>query len=136
MLSGHDVVIGSRYTRGGGLGEWNPIRKLISAAAVWVTWPLQRSWMRAKDPMSGFFLVRRRCVEKVMFQPTGFKLLLEILVRGNIRSVHEVPFAFGKRCAGCSKASLKVAWEYFVLLLKLYGARWSRVRVTEEAVGD
>jgi dolichol-phosphate mannosyltransferase len=136
VLTGYDVVIGSRYTCGGGLGEWNPLRKLISAAAVWVTWPLQHSSMRAKDPMSGFFLVRRRCLDNVIFQPTGFKLLLEILVRGHIRSVHEVPFAFGKRCAGCSKASLKVAWEYFLLLAKLYGSRWNRLPVAKEAIGD
>ena len=42
VLRGCDLVIGSRYTEGGGLGAWNPIRKLISAAAVWATWPIQR----------------------------------------------------------------------------------------------
>jgi dolichol-phosphate mannosyltransferase len=136
VLAGNDLVIGSRYAKGGRLGEWNPVRKLISAAAVWVTGPLQRSWLRAKDPMSGFFLVRRRCVQKVLFQPTGFKLLLEILVRGHIRSVYEVPFAFGRRSAGCSKASMKVAWEYLLLLIKLYGIRWTAARIPEEASGD
>ena len=136
VLAGNDLVIGSRYAKGGRLGEWNPVRKLISAAAVWVTWSLQRSWLRAKDPMSGFFLVRRRCVQKVLFQPTGFKLLLEILVRGHIRSVYEVPFAFGRRSAGCSKASMKVAWEYLLLLIKLYGIRWTAARIPEEASGD
>lgn len=136
LLAGNDLVIGSRYAKGGRLGEWNPVRKLISAAAVWVTWPLQRSWLRAKDPMSGFFLVRRRCVQKVLFQPTGFKLLLEILVRGHIRSVCEVPFAFGRRSAGYSKASMKVAWEYLLLLIKLYGIRWTAARIPEEASGD
>ncbi len=136
MQAGHDVVIGSRYTRGGGLGQWNPFRKLVSALAVWVTWPIQRASLRAKDPMSGFFLVRRRCVENMEFQPTGFKLLLEILVRGQIRSVHEIPFAFGRRCAGYSKASFKVAWDYLLLLLKLYGSRRGSVQVAEGAIGD
>lgn len=137
ILSGNDLVIGSRYVRGGGLGEWNPIRKLISAAAVWSTWPLQRPTLRAHDPMSGFFFVRRHCVDEVMFQPTGFKLLLEILVRGRIRSVKEVPFAFGRRCAGCSKAGMKVAWDYFLLLVKLYSTRWrSGARVIEGAAAD
>lgn len=139
-LAGADVVIGSRYVKGGRVGEWNPIRKLISAAAVWVTWPIQRSWLRAKDPMSGFFLVRRSCVQHVLFQPTGFKLLLEILVRGDIRSVCEVPFSFGRRSAGTSKACAKVAWEYLHLLVKLYGARWSRPAVVDatasEVAGD
>lgn len=123
VLDGHDLVIGSRYATGGRLGGWNPIRKLISAIAVWMTWPVQRPRLRAKDPMSGFFLLRRHCVQKVMFQPSGFKLLLEILVRGHIQSFHEVPFAFGRRSAGRSKAGLRVAWDYLFLLIRLYGAR-------------
>jgi dolichol-phosphate mannosyltransferase len=136
ILNGHDVAIGSRYARGGRLGEWNPVRKLISAAAVWVTWPLQRPPLRARDPMSGYFMIRRDCVQKVMFQPSGFKLLLEILVRGHIRSVHEVPFVFGRRSAGCSKASMKVAWEYLLLLVRLYRDRLSGVHVSDSAAAD
>jgi hypothetical protein len=73
MLSGCDLVIGSRYTPGGGLGQWNPLRKLLSAAAVWVTWPIQRVGLRAKDPMSGFFFVRRDCLVDIPFQQSGFK---------------------------------------------------------------
>ena len=128
MLGGCDLVIGSRYTEGGGLGSWNPIRKLISAAAVWVTWPIQRSGLRAKDPMSGFFFVRRDCLNGIDFQEEGFKLLLEVLVRARIGSVHEVPFAFGQRFRGSSKANLKVAVDYGKLLARLYGCRfgWKR----------
>ncbi len=137
LIKGNDLVIGSRYAHGGGIGAWNPIRKLISAAAVWVTYPLQRSYIRAHDPMSGFFFVRRKCVENVLFQPTGFKLLLEILVRGHIASVDEIPFEFGRRSAGCSKANLKVAWEYLRLLIRLYGQRMQGLPViTEEPAGD
>jgi dolichol-phosphate mannosyltransferase len=122
---GHDLAIGSRYTAGGRLGDWNPIRKLLSAAAVWVTWPIQRAGLRAKDPMSGYFLVRRECVDQIQFQPSGFKLLLDILVRGRIRSVAEVPFAFGQRYSGASKANFEVAWDYAKLLARLYAARFS-----------
>jgi dolichol-phosphate mannosyltransferase len=123
IQDGRDLAIGSRYTPGGDLGRWNPIRKFLSAAAVWVTWPLQRARLRAKDPMSGFFLVRRECVEHVAFQRSGFKLLLEVLVRGRLRSVAEVPFAFGLRYRGASKANFKVAWDYALLLLRLYAVR-------------
>ena len=123
ILEGRDMAIGSRYTQGGELGEWNSARKLVSAAAVWVTWPLQRAKIRAKDPMSGFFMVRRRCIEKVRLQRTGFKLLLEVLVRGHIDSVKEVPFAFSARSRGASKANFKVAWDYGLLLLRLYASR-------------
>lgn len=120
ILAGRDMVIGSRYTPGGELGEWNWLRKFFSAAAVWVTWPLQKRRCRASDPMSGFFMLRRRCLERVKFQSTGFKLLLEILVRGHIRSIEEVPFVFGCRYRGASKANLKVGWDYGVLLARLY----------------
>jgi len=128
VFGGTDLVIGSRYTEGGGLGSWNPIRKLISAAAVWVTWPIQRSGLRAKDPMSGFFFVRRDCLNGIDFQEAGFKLLLEILVRARLASVHEVPFAFGQRFRGASKANMKVAVDYGKLLARLYGFRfgWKR----------
>ena len=124
MLSGCDLAIGSRYTAGGGLGEWNPMRKLVSAAAVWATWPIQRAGLRAKDPMSGFFLVRRDSLNGVEFQEAGFKLLLEILVRARLSSVHEVPFAFGQRYRGASKANFKVAVDYGRLLARLYRTRF------------
>lgn len=123
IQTGHDLVIGSRYIAGGRLGDWNPIRKLVSAAAVWATWPIQRSGLYAKDPMSGFFMVRRECVEQVPFQRAGFKLLLEILVRGHIRSIEEIPLAFGLRYRGASKANLKVAVDYCRLLVRLYASR-------------
>src|SRR5208283_5028029 len=52
IQGGRDMVIGSRYTPGGGVGGWNPVRRLLSSAAVWVTLPIQRRRIRAKDPMS------------------------------------------------------------------------------------
>ncbi len=128
MASGCDLVIGSRYTSGGGLGEWNVFRKLLSAAAVWATWPIQRMGLRAKDPMSGFFFVRRDCLTGIEFQQAGFKLLLEILVRARISSIREIPFAFGQRYRGASKANMKVALDYGRLLGRLYRGRlgWRR----------
>ncbi|MGA2537121.1 MAG: polyprenol monophosphomannose synthase [Terracidiphilus sp.] len=123
MRQGRDLVIGSRYTPGGDLGQWNPLRRMLSAAAVWVTLPLQKRRLRAKDPMSGFFMVRRRCLPQTAFQKSGFKLLLEILVRGEFESMLEVPFAFGLRYRGASKANFKVAWDYGRLLARLYAGK-------------
>jgi dolichol-phosphate mannosyltransferase len=123
ILDGKDLAIGSRYIDGGCLGNWNPVRKFLSAAAVWATWPIQHAGMRAKDPMTGFFLVRRECVDGIRFQPSGFKLLLEILVRGRIHSVQELPLNFGLRHCGASKANFKVGWDYAKLLVRLYAER-------------
>jgi dolichol-phosphate mannosyltransferase len=124
IFAGNDMAIGSRYTAGGQLGKWNPIRKWLSAAAILATWPIQRSGIRAHDPMTGFFLVRRACVDGIAFQPAGFKLLLEILVRGRLHSVAEVPLAFGSRAQGASKANFKVGWDYAKLLARLYWERF------------
>jgi dolichol-phosphate mannosyltransferase len=124
IFSGNDMAIGSRYTAGGQLGKWNPVRKWLSMAAIWATWPIQRPGIRAHDPMTGFFLVRRACIDGITFQPSGFKLLLEILVRGRLRSVAEVPLAFGLRSQGASKANFKVGWDYAKLLARLYWERF------------
>jgi dolichol-phosphate mannosyltransferase len=74
--------------------------------------------------MTGCFLLRRECIDGIEFQPSGFKLLLEILVRGHIRSVKEVPLAFGSRSQGASKANFKVGWDYAKLLARLYAERF------------
>jgi hypothetical protein len=58
-----------------------------------------------------------------VFQKSGFKLLLEILVRARIQSVAEVPFAFGLRFRGASKANFRVAWDYGLLLVRLYAGK-------------
>ena len=123
MELGADVAVGSRYVGKGGPGDWNIVRRLISKLAIWITLPLQRTSARARDPMSGFFLVRRSCIDDLELQASGFKILLEILVRGNIRSLSEVYFDFGTRQAGRSKASIKVAIAYAGLLLRLYCRR-------------
>ena len=68
-------------------------------------------------------MVRRRCLPQNALQKSGFKLLLEILVRGEFASVEEVPFAFGLRYRGASKANLRVAWDYGMLLVRLYAGK-------------
>ena len=120
MQSGADLVIGSRYATGGSLGGWKAGRHLISRLSIWMTLPVQRSGLRAKDPMSGFFMVRRASIEHLTLQKSGFKILLEILARANLHRVVEVPFTFGRRHAGASKAGVRVAWDYLVLLFRLY----------------
>lgn len=120
VSAGADLAVGSRYEEGGDVGGWKPVRAAISRIAIWMTLRVQRPGMRARDPMSGFFVVRRSCVEGIALQTSGFKILLEILARGEIRNLVELPFAFGKRYRGTSKANLRVAWDYAALLIRLY----------------
>jgi|SRR5579871_146775 dolichol-phosphate mannosyltransferase len=120
LLDGADIAVASRWTQQGGWSRGSRARHWISRLANAMTWPLQKPEIRVADPMSGFFLVRRSCIENIQFQTQGFKLLLEILVRGRVHSVKEVPFSFGRRRAGRSKASLHVAWQYLRLLARLW----------------
>ena len=119
MDEGNDIAIASRYVAKDGVAGWNPIRIAISRASTLATLPFQRKNVRVKDPMSGFFIVRREAIDGLEFETKGFKLLLEILVRGRVLSAKEVPFHFGTRHAGKSKASASVAFHYLHLLGKL-----------------
>jgi len=115
-----DIAIASRYARDNGTQGWNPLRAAVSRLGTLAAAPLiSKKNLRVTDPMSGFFVVRRRCIEGLVFQTTGFKLLLEILVRGRIQTVHEVPYQFGIRRAGRSKANASVAIHYLHLLGRL-----------------
>lgn len=113
-----DLVVASRYIQSNSVNGWNALRAAVSRVSTLVSAPLLRR-VRVKDPMSGYFVVRRSAIEGVRLEPVGFKILLEVLVRGNIGSVKEVPFHFGLRHAGKSKADARVAWEYVSQLGKL-----------------
>ncbi len=114
-----DIAIASRYARNQGTKGWNPLRAAVSRLSTLAASPLIRKHLQVTDPMSGFFVIRRRCIEGLAFQTTGFKLLLEILVRGRIGTAREVPYQFGLRRAGRSKASASVAFHYLHLLGRL-----------------
>lgn len=119
ILNGKDIAVASRYLAADGTFGWNPIRRAVSVLSTWMTVPLQKRGIRVRDPMSGFFVLRRGCIEGLQLQPKGFKLLLEILVRGSIHSVAEIPYHFGLRHAGSSKANWRVGLNYLQLLGRL-----------------
>jgi len=115
-----DIAVASRYARSNGVKGWNVLRATVSRLSTLAASPLiSKKNLGVTDPMSGFFVIHRRCIEGLTFQTTGFKLLLEILVRGRIRTAKEVAYNFGLRHAGTSKASATVAWHYLHLLGRL-----------------
>ena len=125
MEGGVDVAVASRYALGATMGRWRWLRRFASSVAVLLCRPLQGRQCVVEDPMSGFFMARRSVVRGVpALQRSGFKLLLEILVRAPLGSVQEIPFCFGLRQGGQSKANLSVVRDYAVLLVRLY---WSRL---------
>lgn len=118
-----DLVSGSRYIEGGGLGDWQKSRAKISRLAT----RLSRAVLNAEltDPMSGFFMIRRSAFEARMHNLSGigFKILLDIFSSSKepLR-YRELPYEFRSRQAGESKLDTQAAWEYFMLLLdKLIG---------------
>ena len=138
--SGADVVVASRYSPGGDTGEFSALRKALSRGAGLIAsalFPLRLQGV--SDPLSGFFLARRDAIDLDALRPRGFKILLEILVCGGPLVTSEVPFRFGARYAGDSKASLREGIRYLRRLLELRIARpggiWNRHGRTAEDHG-
>ncbi len=121
---GADIAIGSRYVPNGGFQNFAFIRKLASKLATLAARPL----VRVKDPMSGFFFLRRKVVQDVALEPRGYKILLEILVRGKYKEVVEIPYLFVDRKLGQSKLNLEVALSFLQHLIVLYFSKTKRFR--------
>lgn len=115
-----DVVAASRYIGGGdtsGLGT--AVRFGVSRVATWLTramFPIRLA--HSTDPMTGFFLVDRARLDLSTLQPRGFKILLEILARNDMR-IAEVPMEFAERRHGTSKASLRQGAMFLEHLARL-----------------
>jgi dolichol-phosphate mannosyltransferase len=109
---GAEVVVGSRYVDGGGTGDWTLFRRLES----WVATKVAQVFLgvKLKDPMSGYFIMRHDDFAAVRDQlnPSGFKILLEILAKLRPNNMKEVPYTFRTRLAGESKLSSKVVLQY------------------------
>jgi dolichol-phosphate mannosyltransferase len=116
---GADMAIGSRYVKGGGCKGWSLLRRIISKGAGFLAHLFLPSTRGIADPMSGFFMFRPRVVEGADLQPTGYKILLEILVAGKPQRVAEVPFVFVTRTAGESKLRLSQQVDYLKQIASL-----------------
>ena len=117
---GVDLVAASRFGGDGSVGEFGRFRRGLSWVSVGsATLVLRRRLHHMTDPMSGFFMVRRAALDLDALQPNGFKILLEIVVRTRGLRVAEVPFEFGTRYAGDSKASIREGARYLGQLWRL-----------------
>ena len=118
-----DLVIGSRYAAGGGLGDWAANRARISQMGTTLAHLICKQDI--SDPLSGFFMCRRDIFESAVrrLSGQGFKILLDLVASspGPLR-IRELPFEFRTRQHGESKLDTLVVWEYFALLAdKLLG---------------
>ena len=119
---GSDLAIASRYCADGATSGFGLVRTALSRASTTAAKLLfPRALHGVSDPMTGFFLVRLGALDLDRLDPRGFKILLEILIRTPGLPHTEVPFTFGTRHAGESKASLGEGLTYVGRLLEL---RW------------
>jgi dolichol-phosphate mannosyltransferase len=112
-----DLVVGSRYVAGGGVGEWDATRANISNMAT----RLGRLVLKADiaDPMSGFFMMRREAFDGAVrnLSAMGFKILVDLLASSPTPlRIKELPYHFRPRVAGESKLDTQVVWEFLMLL--------------------
>ena len=116
-----DIVIGSRYTSGGIVDRsWSLYRVLNSRLATWLARPL----VKCSDPMAGFFASRRsRLPELRTLRPMGYKIALELMVRGHLR-VREVPIDFRDRSIGFSKMNWRQQIRFLRHLSRLYNYKF------------
>jgi dolichol-phosphate mannosyltransferase len=113
-----DIIILSRFLKLSGK-ERKLTRKIITGVGLKLQ-KIMLPGLKFTDTTTGFFLVRRNVIPDNL-ETRGFKILLEILCKGNYRreKVVEMPFNFGERHKGKSKLGLKQIWEYWVRLVKL-----------------
>jgi dolichol-phosphate mannosyltransferase len=120
MLRGADLGIASRHVEGGGVSDWSLARRIISRGAQLIGFMLLPEVIgRISDPMSGFFMIRRSSIENRKLSPLGYKILIEVLGRGTVGWISEVPYTFRERVEGSSKLTNRIYLEYFQHLFRL-----------------
>jgi dolichol-phosphate mannosyltransferase len=114
---GADVAVASRYMEGGSTGDLGADRVRVSRLASRLSRVLCKG---LTDPMSGFFVVRRSFLERVVRQlyGRGFKILLDLIAaaRGQVL-IRELPYRMRSRQHGESKLGARVIAEFFMLIL-------------------
>jgi dolichol-phosphate mannosyltransferase len=121
-LADHDVVIGSRYTEGGGTVNWGLMRQLISRGGGWYARTILG--MRIKDMTGGYNGWRSSIIAQIgpeSIQSEGYAFQIELKYRAHLlgASIKEIPIVFHDRRAGQSKMSTKIMIEAMIRVWKL-----------------
>ncbi|MEM4253237.1 MAG: polyprenol monophosphomannose synthase, partial [Candidatus Nitrosotenuis sp.] len=114
----YDIVIASRYVKGGSIDGWTLKRKIMSKTATFIA--KHGLGVSAKDPMSGFFAFRRQVIQGLKFDAIGYKMLLEILVKKKNAKILEIPYTFTNRKFGSSKLDFRTVTDYLRAVWNLY----------------
>lgn len=120
LILGRDLVVASRHVAGGGISEWSVFRRMTSRGAQILGLMIAPQVVgRVSDPMSGYFMMRRSAIMNQILNPQGYKILLEILGRGEIEQISEVGYVFQERQDGESKVTWRQYVEYLQHLIRL-----------------
>ncbi|MGJ5672101.1 MAG: glycosyltransferase [Nostochopsis sp.] len=120
IVQGADLAVASRHINGGGVSSWNLTRRFLSRGAQLLGLVILPSVVgRVSDPMSGYFLLHRHSIANFTLNPVGYKILLEVIGRGQIKQIAEVGYVFCERKQGESKVTWKQYLEYIHHLLRL-----------------
>jgi dolichol-phosphate mannosyltransferase len=121
VANGADLAVASRYIKGGTrAGLAGPSRLWVSRACTWLAQLIFPEARRTTDPLTGFFCCKRKHVAGLELRPMGFKILLELLVCAPQLKVVDIPFKFGIRHAGESKASTRQGVLFLSHLVSLF----------------
>ena len=124
-----DVVVASRRTAGGSMGEFAKKRVRLSDIGSRVSKLVCHC--DVTDPMSGFFIVDSEFFRASVPRLTGagFKLLVDILASSPTPPrAAEVPYRFRNRLAGESKLDVNVELEYLFLIVDKIVGRYIPTR--------
>ena len=120
MEAGADLAAASRHVQGGGVSDWSALRRALSRGAQLLGLAVLPSVVgRLTDPMSGYFMVRRSAIADAEMSPLGYKILIEVVGRGRIRSIAETGYVFRERTAGESKVTARLYVDYLRHLVRL-----------------
>ena len=109
-LRDYDITIGSRFGETSRVEKWALHRKFISFIGV----GMARVLTGVEDPLSGYFCLRREVLGEMSLTSSGYKILLEILIKGTYEKHQSVPFVFRNRQFSDSKLN----WQEHALFLK------------------
>lgn len=129
-LDGADLAVASRHIEGGGVSDWSIARRLLSRGAQVLGLLICPAVVgRVSDPMSGYFMVQRSAIAARRLSPIGYKILLEVIGRGEIKDIAEVGYVFQERESGNSKVTWRQYIEYIGHLIRLRShGRLSHIR--------
>jgi dolichol-phosphate mannosyltransferase len=117
---GADLAVASRHVDGGGVSSWSIVRRFLSRGAQVLGLVILPGVLgRVSDPMSGYFMVRRKAIANTTLNPIGYKILLEVIGRGQVGEIAEAGYVFRERTEGESKVTWKQYLDYIQHLIRL-----------------